>query len=222
MNRLEESFDGALQLLDRQLIDVEGQFLGKVDDVELTETDDGLVITGLLTGTTALLHRLGGGLGSRMVATHARLRISQAHRDRPWRLPIEEVEYVDNAVHLRHRRRGLLDETSEGRRLGTLTGMLVKDPSGKRVARVIDARFEPLSEGVLVLRSLVIGRGGPGSMLGYDRHAEQGPRIVAAVVRRLHRNTRVVDAAALDIRWADRSVLLREPLERASRPAIGA
>jgi len=32
-NKLEGTIDGALELLDRQLLDVEGRMLGKVDDV---------------------------------------------------------------------------------------------------------------------------------------------------------------------------------------------
>lgn len=220
MNRLEQTFDAVLQLLDRQLIDAAGHFLGKVDDVELTETQDGLVITGLLTGTPALLRRLGGGLGRRMVDTHVRLRISHADRADPWRVAIEEVEYVDNAVHLTRRREGLLREKSAGRRLGSLTGMRVIDRSGDPAGRVIGARFEPRESGALALCSVLVGRGGPGSLLGYDRHAEQGPRIVAAVVRRWHRNTRVVDVEAVEIRWDEERVVLREPLKEAGRLTI--
>ena len=64
-NRLTGAIDGVLHLLDRQLIDCDGRFLGKVDDVELTpdQTTGRLVITALLTGPAALLDRFGGRLG---------------------------------------------------------------------------------------------------------------------------------------------------------------
>ena len=52
--------DAALQLLDRQLIDSDGAAAGKVDDLELTELEDGsLVVTAVLSGPGALAPRLG-------------------------------------------------------------------------------------------------------------------------------------------------------------------
>jgi hypothetical protein len=49
-----------LELLDRQLRDREGRLCGKVDDLELTRSDDGhLYVTALLSGRGTLLVRLG-------------------------------------------------------------------------------------------------------------------------------------------------------------------
>jgi hypothetical protein len=56
----------ALNLLDRQVIDRDGLFSGKVDDLEITESadPDGLpVVTAILTGQAALAARFGPRLG---------------------------------------------------------------------------------------------------------------------------------------------------------------
>jgi hypothetical protein len=45
---------------------------------------------------------------------------------------------------------------------------------------------------------LVVGRGRPGSYLGYDRRPDLGPRIVSKLVRRLHRHSTYVDLEDLD------------------------
>lgn len=51
-------------LLDRQIVDVEGHLMGKVDDVELERTPDGgYRVVALLTGRQALADRVGGLLG---------------------------------------------------------------------------------------------------------------------------------------------------------------
>jgi sporulation protein YlmC with PRC-barrel domain len=218
-NRLGGPIDGALHLLDRQLIDSEGKLLGKVDDVELTLEDDALVITALLTGHAALLARLGGRLGSTLVERWSQLRVSEPHRDRPWRIDIEDVERLDSAVHLAVPRDGILRRDREGNRLGHLTGMEVIGPDGVRVGRVLDARFEPRADGRLVLCSVIVGHGRPGSLLGYDRRSDQGPWIVRAVVRGLHRHTVIVAADDVDISWGDATVRLRsEPHDRPDHP----
>ena len=43
--RFEDELDLALHLLDRQVQDAEGALVGKVDDVELTRTDDGALVS---------------------------------------------------------------------------------------------------------------------------------------------------------------------------------
>jgi sporulation protein YlmC with PRC-barrel domain len=221
VNRLEGSIDALLHLMDRQLIDADGRFLGKVDDVELTQRDAGLTITALLTGPAALLGRLGGRLGDHMVTKWEQLRPSEPHRTWPWRLEIDHVDRVDSAVHLDVRRDGVLRRDRQGYRLGALAGMTVVDPGGRRVGRVLDARFEPGADRALVLRSLLVGRGGPGSLLGYDRRGDQGPWLVATTVRLWHRDTRVVDIDSVQIQWNTEQVLLRGSLRSVGKRAIG-
>lgn len=205
-NRLGGSIDGALNLLDRQVLDSDGKMLGKVDDVELTAHEDGLVITALLTGPVALLHRLGGRLGDELVTKWEQLKEAEPHRTRPWRIEIERVHHLDSAVHLSVPREGVLRRDKEAYRLGRLTGMDVLGPHGEHVGRVLDVRFAPAQNDRLVIRSLLVGRGRPGSLLGYDRHDKQGPWLIRAVVGRLHRHTGVVDIDAAQILWNRRQV----------------
>ncbi|MCW2792085.1 MAG: hypothetical protein JWO76_1183 [Nocardioides sp.] len=218
-NRLTGPIDGALHLLDRQLIDSEGKLLGKVDDVELGSDSDGVSITALLTGPAALLSRLGGRLGSTLVERWGQLRVSEPHRTRPWRIDIDDVERLDSAVHLAVPRDGVLRRDRDGHRLGRLTGMDVLGPDGVWVGRVLDARFEPGAGGRLVLCSLIVGHGRPGSLLGYDRRSDQGPWVVRSLVRWLHRHTVIVDVDEAAISWAETTVTLRAvPHERPGHP----
>src|SRR4051795_13776490 len=66
-DRLSGSLDAVLHLLDRQVVDADDLMVCKVDDLELTVFDDGvLAITGLLAGSAAAVPRYGdqgfGGL----------------------------------------------------------------------------------------------------------------------------------------------------------------
>lgn len=217
-NRLTGPIDGVLHLLDRQLIDVDGRLLGKVDDVELTLVDGRLAITAILTGPAALLDRFGGKLGRVLVERWGQMRVSEPDRTRPWRIDVEDVERLDSALHLSVASDGVLRRDREGRRLGRLTGMDVADPDGTRIGRVLDARFEPDLDH-LVLCSLIVGHGRPGSMLGYDRRAEQGPSLVRAIVRWMHRHSVIVAAEDADIDWDAATVRLRSrPTERPTHP----
>jgi len=82
-------------LLDRQLLDVDGEPLGKIDDLELTEPEQGgpPVLTALLCGPTALGPRIGGRLGGWWAAIGRRLRPTDA--EYPNRIPITRVDAVD-------------------------------------------------------------------------------------------------------------------------------
>jgi len=211
-NKLGSRIDGALELLDRQLLDVDGRMLGKVDDVELTPTEHGLTVTALLTGQVALLHRLGGRLGNQMVTKYVQLRPSETNRSRPWRIVMDDVERLDSAVHLSVDRDESLRRDVETFRLGTLTGMGVVEPDGAGVGRVLDARFAPAADGRLVLEALVVGDGHPGSLLGYDRRPGMGPWLVRAVVAWLHRHTRAVDVEHVQILWNRQQVHLDAPM----------
>lgn len=210
-NRLTGTIDGALNLLDRQILDSDGKMVGKVDDVELTQQDDGLAITALLVGTAALLHRLGGQLGNEMVTKWVQLRESEPHRSRPWRIEMSQVDRLDSAVHLTVAREGVLERDTEAHRLGRLTGMEVLGPNGERLGRVLDARFEPGVDGRLVARSLIVGHTRPGALLGYDRHEDQGPALIRGIVGWLHRHNRTVAIADSQILWNREQVQMRQP-----------
>src|SRR3954451_19751047 len=153
-DKLTAQIDGAVDLLDRQLLDGEGRMLGKVDDVELTQTDGGLTVTAVLTGQVALLHRLGGRLGNDLVAKYVQLRPSETNRSRPWRIVIDDVERLDSAIHLRGQRGESTPRDSATSRLGSLTGMDAGQPDDRGVERGLAARFAPATGGRLVLESL--------------------------------------------------------------------
>lgn len=66
--------DAALELLDRQIVDREGDLAGKVDDVEFELLPDGsYVAVAILSGPGALGPRLGGRLGRAVSAMFVRL-----------------------------------------------------------------------------------------------------------------------------------------------------
>jgi hypothetical protein len=59
----------------------------------------------------------------------------------------------------------------------------------------------------LVVDGLIVSDRHAGSMLGYDRRDAQGPWLVRAVVRRLHRNARYLPWTAVhDVAWTDRRI----------------
>jgi sporulation protein YlmC with PRC-barrel domain len=63
-----------LHLLDRQVIDRHGQFVCKVDDLELEADEAGnLLVTGIVVGARGLGSRLGGRLGRWVSAIAGRI-----------------------------------------------------------------------------------------------------------------------------------------------------
>lgn len=209
----ERSYDAALHLLDRQIVGSDGRLIGKVDDVELTVDPDGvLVVTGLLVGGAALLPRFGGRLGRWLAARYRHVAIARGDRSQPYVVDIALIDEVTSEVHVSAPREGLLQRRTphpaepERHRLGQLLGMDVRLP-GSRARRVIDARLVPAERGRHRIAAVLVGRGRPGSLLGYERRGEQGPWLVAVVVRALHRHTRVVDlGAGVEIDWAAREL----------------
>lgn len=96
-DRAPGTIDGYLELLDRQILDHDGRMVGKVDDVELEEREDGrLYVTALLTGPGALGPRLGGAPATFVTSTWARL----SGRDEPARVPWSQVASVGTAIRL--------------------------------------------------------------------------------------------------------------------------
>jgi hypothetical protein len=91
--------DAALNLLDRQIIDPDGRLLANVDDLELTESDDGrLLVTAILTGPGVLGPRVGGRLGQWTVAVWRRLHAEEDPK--PGRIDAADISRIDSAVHL--------------------------------------------------------------------------------------------------------------------------
>jgi hypothetical protein len=81
-------------LLDRLILDCDGQPAGMVDDLELTETPgSALVVSAILCGPTALGPRLGGRLGTWWLAIGRRLR--PLDDPYPVRIPFGDVVALD-------------------------------------------------------------------------------------------------------------------------------
>jgi hypothetical protein len=99
-------------LLDRQILDADGEPVGKVDDIELTYGGDGVAsVTALLSGQQALGERIGGRLG-RWIAATAR-RMSEPPDQPPLRIPVALIAEVTSAVTLSVRRELLADPPLE-------------------------------------------------------------------------------------------------------------
>jgi len=89
--------DAHLELMDRQILDNEGLMVAKVDDVELTERDDGRIyVTALLTGPAVWGPRLRGALGSVAEAAWSRL----SGKTEPTRIEWGVVAEVATAITL--------------------------------------------------------------------------------------------------------------------------
>ncbi|WBB71487.1 hypothetical protein O7602_17220 [Micromonospora sp. WMMD1128] len=92
----------AKQLLDRQIVDVEGRLVGRVDDVAFAVNDEGYpYVDCLLTGQGALGQRVGGRIGRLLVAVADRF--TEDPPVPPRRVPLASVARVDSAVRLRCR-----------------------------------------------------------------------------------------------------------------------
>jgi sporulation protein YlmC with PRC-barrel domain len=99
-------------LLDRQIVDRDGVQVGKVDDLELSRTEDGaLYVSALLTGQQVLGRRIGGWLG-RVIENTAR-RLEPTPEQGPIRIPYDLVTTVGSAVNLSVRRELLTDPPLE-------------------------------------------------------------------------------------------------------------
>ena len=97
-------------------------------------------------------------------------------------------------------------------RITDLLGATVTGQDGRDIGHVNDVRLAPGQavrglQAELVVDGLVISDRHAGSMLGYDRRAEQGPWLVRAVVRRLHRKAKYLPwTAVAAVAWGDRRV----------------
>lgn len=92
--------DAGLDLLDRQIVDSEGEPVGKVDDLELLERDGaGYEVVALLLGPEAYGRRLGGIIGRWISHSGRRFAITSE----PIRIPLELIERLGVRVELKVR-----------------------------------------------------------------------------------------------------------------------
>jgi hypothetical protein len=93
--------DAALELLDRQLVDSDDSLAGKVDDLELTPSEDDpdvLYVTAVLSGPGALGPRLPGRLGRAWSALFDRLH--PAERPEPIRISFGVVQSLGPRIRI--------------------------------------------------------------------------------------------------------------------------
>jgi sporulation protein YlmC with PRC-barrel domain len=99
-------------LLDRQILDRDGEPVGKVDDVELDVDADGTpYVAALLVGQQALGQRIGGRLGAWIAGTARRL--SPDYDRGPIRIPYDLVSELNSAINLSVHRELLPDPALE-------------------------------------------------------------------------------------------------------------
>lgn len=90
----------AKQLLDRQIVDVDGRLVGRVDDIAFAVDEEGYpYVDCLLTGQGALGQRIGGRIGQLLVAVADRF--TDDPPVLPLRVPLSQVDRVESAVRLR-------------------------------------------------------------------------------------------------------------------------
>ncbi|HUR51541.1 MAG TPA: PRC-barrel domain-containing protein [Mycobacteriales bacterium] len=111
--------DLSLHLLDRQVVDTNGDAVGKVDDVEISE--EGLVVA-LLTGPQALAGRLGGLLGSWLLFLSEG--ISRSSTAEPGRVGVELVTDYGTSITVARTREELGVHGNEDRAREYLIGRL--------------------------------------------------------------------------------------------------
>jgi len=79
---------------------------------------------------------------------------------------------------------------------------------GPRRAGVLDVRLsaEAHGSGHHAMDALIVGRGRPGVLLGYDRQQVDRPWLLNALISRLHADSRVVGRHDVEIDWERRHV----------------
>jgi hypothetical protein len=90
----------AFELLDRQIIDRNGYWCGKVEDLRFTDPAEGEdpVLTHLLTGFGSFTHRFHGGIGRRMRRIWRRLHTEKDPA--PLEIALGAISRIDYEVHL--------------------------------------------------------------------------------------------------------------------------
>lgn len=99
------NLDAQTDLLDRQIVSSDGALIAKVDDIEVEQTQDGLIVTGLLVGPGALGPRLGGAISTVLVGTWSRL--ARREPDQPRRIDYTHVAGIATVIAVDHARRSI-------------------------------------------------------------------------------------------------------------------
>jgi len=88
------------ELMDHQIVTLEGRMVGKVDDLEIDLTSDPPVVGAILMGPQARGPRYPGLFGRFVVSVHKRM-----HEDpdpQPYRIPASHITDISTAVEVAH------------------------------------------------------------------------------------------------------------------------
>jgi len=94
----DQSLHANLELLDHQIVTLEGRMVGKVDDLEIDLTSDPPIVGAILMGPQARGPRYPGLLGRFVVSVHKRM-----HEDpdpQPYRIPASSITDITTAVEV--------------------------------------------------------------------------------------------------------------------------
>jgi hypothetical protein len=90
-------------------------------------------------------------------------------------------------------------------RAGDLLGRPARDANGRDLGAIREIRAEavPRADGLpeLVVRGVIVGRTRV-RLFGYQRHDQRGPGSLVALIRWLHRHSRYVEWADVDLSGA--------------------
>jgi sporulation protein YlmC with PRC-barrel domain len=167
----------ALEVLDRQLVDVDAELCGKVDDILLERGDGSLWVAALLFGPAAWPDRLPGPL---------RRLASSLLDGQVTRIDWDEVAEVSSAVRLKlsadqlaSHRVPLAALDGHGVRISFLLQARVVSADGRKRGGVHEVEAVEVEEGRRRLRvsALLIGRSGLLRRLGLATRSAQGERV---------------------------------------------
>src|SRR3954470_59676 len=88
------------ELLDHQVVTLEGRMAGKVDDLEIDVTADQPVVSAILMGPQAWGRRFPGLFGRFVVSVHRRMHSDPAPE--PSRVPASHITDISSAVEVAH------------------------------------------------------------------------------------------------------------------------
>ena len=205
-------------LVDRQIVDVDGLLAGKVDDILLEPSADGMAVTGLLSGAGALAPRLDGRLGARFEDTVRRL---SGTLWEPRCITPDLYKRTDSGIELTvpraylhetapraavpHRRPEGAPGELDDFRVSDVIGAHVFDADGEPIAGVAEVRlcaYGPATGAVgvaMTLDALLVGLGAVGDRLGYALpHGPKRPFALNRVFRAFARRAQIIPWRAVE------------------------
>jgi sporulation protein YlmC with PRC-barrel domain len=127
------TLDAALSLLDRQIVDVDGELAGKIDDLDIEWPESGTgrpIVVGFRSGPAALGPRL-GRIGRWAASLRTRFHMDRADPGSLGRVSFGVITKIDNHIEISIRRADM-DESMPDRLIDRL--FLSKIPGARHEA----------------------------------------------------------------------------------------